>query len=102
MAQEKGHYNIVFIGHVDHGKSTMVGRLMYDSGMLPETEYKKLKAEAESRGKGSFAFAYMMVSDSLIQNIIRERVKRVKQQMTLSGMNIPAYWISHYLIDIIF
>lgn len=60
MAQDKGHYNIVFIGHVDHGKSTMVGRLMYDSGMLPETEYKKLKAEAESRGKGSFAFAYMM------------------------------------------
>ncbi|TNV87329.1 hypothetical protein FGO68_gene5519 [Halteria grandinella] len=49
-----------------------------------------------------FAFAYMMVSDSLIQNIIRERVRRVKQQMTLSGMNLPAYWISHYLIDIIF
>jgi elongation factor 1-alpha len=60
MAQEKGHYNIVFIGHVDHGKSTMVGRLMYDAGMLPETEYAKLKAEAESRGKGSFAFAYLM------------------------------------------
>jgi elongation factor 1-alpha len=57
---EKGHYNIVFIGHVDQGKSTMVGRLMYDSGMLSETDYKKLKAEAESRGKGSFAFAYMM------------------------------------------
>jgi len=60
MAQEKGHYNIVFIGHVDHGKSTMVGRLMYDSGMLPETEMKKLRDEAESRGKGSFAFAYLM------------------------------------------
>ena len=60
MAGDKVHYNIVFIGHVDHGKSTMVGRLMYDSGMLPETQYAKLKAEAESRGKGSFAFAYMM------------------------------------------
>ncbi len=57
---EKGHFNVVFIGHVDHGKSTMVGRLMYDSGMLPETVYQKLKEEAESRGKGSFAFAYLM------------------------------------------
>ncbi len=57
---EKGHYNIVFIGHVDNGKSTTVGRLMYDSGALPETEYRKLKEEAEARGKGSFAFAYMM------------------------------------------
>jgi len=60
MAAEKGHYNVVFIGHVDHGKSTLVGRMMYDAGMLSETEYKKLKEEAESRGKGTFAFAYLM------------------------------------------
>lgn len=60
MAAQKGHYNVVFIGHVDHGKSTLVGRLMYDSGMLDEATYKKLKEEAESRGKGTFAFAYLM------------------------------------------
>jgi len=57
---EKGHYNVVFIGHVDHGKSTLVGRLMYDAGALPETMYRKLKEEAEARGKGTFAFAYLM------------------------------------------
>lgn len=56
----KPHVNLVFIGHVDHGKSTLVGRLLYDSGALPEQEYRKLKAEAESRGKGTFAFAYVM------------------------------------------
>ena len=60
MAANKPHLNIVFIGHVDHGKSTLVGRLLYDSGSLPEQEYRKLKAEAESRGKGTFAFAYVM------------------------------------------
>jgi len=57
---EKPHINLVFIGHVDHGKSTLVGRLLYDTGSLSEQEYRKLKEEAESKGKGSFAFAYAM------------------------------------------
>jgi elongation factor 1-alpha len=57
---EKSHINLIFIGHVDHGKSTLVGRLMYDSGSLSEQDYRKLKAEAESKGKGTFAFAYLM------------------------------------------
>ena len=43
MAKEKPHLNVVFIGHVDHGKSTTVGRLMYDSGVLPEQELRKLR-----------------------------------------------------------
>ena len=57
---DKPHMNLVFIGHVDHGKSTTVGRLLYDTGALPEQEYRKLKEEAESKGKGTFAFAYAM------------------------------------------
>ncbi len=57
---EKPHLNLIFIGHVDHGKSTTIGRLLYDTGSLSEQEYRKLKEEAESRGKGSFAFAYAM------------------------------------------
>ncbi|MFH1752321.1 MAG: translation elongation factor EF-1 subunit alpha [archaeon] len=60
MMAEKQHMNLVFIGHVDHGKSTLVGRLLYDSGSLSEQQYRKLKEEAESRGKGTFAFAYAM------------------------------------------
>ncbi|MFH1390721.1 MAG: translation elongation factor EF-1 subunit alpha [Candidatus Diapherotrites archaeon] len=60
MMAEKPHLNLVFIGHVDHGKSTTVGRLLYDTGALPEQEYRKLKQEAEARGKGTFAFAYAM------------------------------------------
>ena len=57
---EKQLMNIVFIGHVDHGKSTTVGRLLYDGGALSEQEYRKLEEEAKSRGKGTFVFAYVM------------------------------------------
>ncbi len=57
---EKSQINLVFIGHVDHGKSTLVGRLLYDSGALSEQEYRKLESEAKEAGKGTFAFAYAM------------------------------------------
>lgn len=52
--------NIVFIGHVDHGKSTTVGRLLFDTGMLSEQELKKLKEEAAEKGKVGFEFAFVM------------------------------------------
>ncbi len=60
MAHEKPNMNVVFVGHVDHGKSTTVGRLMYDSGMVPEQEMKKLKEEAVKHGKVGFEFAFVM------------------------------------------
>ncbi len=57
---EKSNMNIVFVGHVDHGKSTCVGQLMVLSGLIPENEMKKLKDEAEKQGKPGFEFAYIM------------------------------------------
>ncbi|MEX0933102.1 MAG: translation elongation factor EF-1 subunit alpha [Candidatus Pacearchaeota archaeon] len=60
MAREKPNMNVVFVGHVDAGKSTTVGRLMYDSGAVPEQEMVKLRQEAEKHGKGGFEFAYVM------------------------------------------
>ena len=57
---DKPHINLVFIGHVDHGKSTLVGRLLYDTGALSEQDYRKLKAEADAQGKSTFVFAYVM------------------------------------------
>jgi sulfate adenylyltransferase subunit 1 (EFTu-like GTPase family) len=44
MAKE--HFNVVFIGHVDHGKSTSVGRLLFDAGGVGEQTMRKLKEEA--------------------------------------------------------
>ena len=69
MAKEKPHVNIVFVGHVDHGKSTTVGRLFYDSGMIGEQEMRKLKETAQEVGKAGFEFAFVM--DSLKEE--RER-----------------------------
>ncbi|MBS3066975.1 translation elongation factor EF-1 subunit alpha [Candidatus Pacearchaeota archaeon] len=60
MAREKSNFNVVFVGHVDAGKSTTVGRLMYDTGKIPEQELTKLKAEAQKHGKAGFEFAYVM------------------------------------------
>jgi len=60
MAREKPHINLVFIGHVDHGKSTLVGRLLYDSGNLPESELRKLRELAKELGKSGFEFAFVM------------------------------------------
>jgi len=48
----KPHINLVFIGHVDHGKSTLIGRLLVEKGIVPE---KNLRDEA-----GSFKFAWVM------------------------------------------
>lgn len=60
MAKEKPIMNVVFVGHVDHGKSTCVGRLFFDGGAVSEQEMKKFKEEAEKHGKAGFEFAYVM------------------------------------------
>jgi len=60
MAKTKEHINLVFIGHVDHGKSTTVGRLLYDAGNIDEQTMRKLKEKAEQLGKKGFEFAFVM------------------------------------------
>lgn len=56
----KQHMSIVICGHVDSGKSTTTGRLLFDLGGIPERELEKLKQEADRLGKSSFAFAFYM------------------------------------------
>merc|ERR1711953_1166636 len=51
---------IVVVGHVDAGKSTTTGHLMFKLGGLDERTMTKLQAEADAVGKGSFAFAFFM------------------------------------------
>ncbi|MBT7508586.1 translation elongation factor EF-1 subunit alpha [archaeon] len=60
MAKEKEHINLVFVGHVDHGKSTTVGRLLFDSGNVDEQAMRKLKEKAQQLGKSGFEFAFVM------------------------------------------
>lgn len=57
---KKEHINIVFVGHVDAGKSTTVGRILYETGRVPEQVIAKLREEAQRLGKATFEFAYVM------------------------------------------
>jgi elongation factor 1-alpha len=57
---EKKHVSIVICGHVDAGKSTTTGRLIFELGGIAEREMQKLKDEAKVLGKDSFAFAFYM------------------------------------------
>ncbi|MEW6222429.1 MAG: translation elongation factor EF-1 subunit alpha [Candidatus Hadarchaeota archaeon] len=54
----KPHMNLVTIGHVDHGKSTTMGRLLFEKGVVKEEEVKKYEAMGD-KGK-SFKFAWVM------------------------------------------
>ncbi len=58
--RKKPHRNIVFIGHVDHGKSTTVGRLLLDSGHIEEHVIEKNEKLAAESGKAGFGLAYVM------------------------------------------
>jgi len=60
MAEGKKHLGIVIVGHVDAGKSTTTGHLLFELGGMSDRELEKLKKEAAAQGKGSFAFAYFM------------------------------------------
>ncbi len=50
---------IVIVGHVDHGKSTLVGRLLHDTGSLPEGKLEAIRAMSERRGM-PFEWAFLM------------------------------------------
>jgi elongation factor 1-alpha len=60
MAEGKQHVSIVICGHVDAGKSTTTGRLIFDLGGIDERTMQKLRDEAAKLGKSSFAFAFYM------------------------------------------
>ncbi len=59
MAFARNQLKLVVVGHVDHGKSTLIGRLFYDTGSLPEGKYEQLVAIAQRRGV-PFEFANLM------------------------------------------
>jgi len=58
--KEKPHINIVVIGHVDSGKSTTTGHLIYKCGGIDKRTIEKFEKEAQESGKGSFKYAWVM------------------------------------------
>lgn len=59
---EKEHMNLAIIGHIDHGKSTLLGRLLMDAGAIDKHVIDEYRKKAEKIGKGSFEFAWVMDS----------------------------------------
>ena len=88
MAREKPHINIVFVGHVDHGKSTTVGRLLFDSGSIDEQAMRKLKEKAEELGKGGFEFAFVM------DNLKEERERGVTIDLAHKKFETDKYYFT--------
>ncbi|KXS09229.1 hypothetical protein M427DRAFT_150098 [Gonapodya prolifera JEL478] len=58
MGKEKTHVNVVVIGHVDSGKSTTTGHLIYKCGGIDKRTIEKFEKEAAEMGKGSFKYAW--------------------------------------------
>jgi elongation factor 1-alpha len=60
MGKEKSHINLVVIGHVDSGKSTSTGHLIYKCGGIDKRTIEKFEKEADEMGKGSFKYAWVL------------------------------------------
>jgi elongation factor 1-alpha len=88
MAKTKTHINIVFVGHVDHGKSTTVGRLLFDSGVIDEQTMRKLKEKAQELGKGGFEFAFVM------DNLKEERERGVTIDLSHKRFETDKYYFT--------
>lgn len=88
MADKKTHMNLVFVGHVDHGKSTTVGRLMFDTKNIDEQTMRKLKDKAEELGKGGFEFAFVM------DNLKEERERGVTIDLAHKKFESDKYYFT--------
>jgi len=60
MGKDKIHVNLVVIGHVDSGKSTTTGHLIYKCGGIDKRTIEKYEKEAKDMGKGSFKYAWVL------------------------------------------
>jgi elongation factor 1-alpha len=88
MAKEKPGMNVVFVGHVDQGKSTCVGRVFFDGGAVSEQQMKKFKEEAEKHGKAGFEFAYVM------DNLKEERERGVTINLSYKKLITQNYEVT--------
>src|SRR5512136_916243 len=84
----KPHLNLIFTGHVDHGKSTLVGRVLYDTGALSEQDLRKLKEEAAKLGKATFEFAFAM------DQLKEERERGVTIDIAHRDFNTQKYYFT--------
>jgi bifunctional enzyme CysN/CysC/sulfate adenylyltransferase subunit 1 len=79
---------IVIVGHVDHGKSTLIGRLFYDTGSIPEIRYQEIAATCKAQGR-EFEFAYLM-------DALEEERTRTSPSIPLPHFSRPQTPLCHH------
>jgi len=88
MGKEKGHVNVVVIGHVDSGKSTTTGHLIYKCGGIDKRTIEKFEKEAAELGKGSFKYAWVL------DKLKAERERGITIDIALWKFETPKYMIT--------
>merc|ERR1712100_518081 len=85
MGKEKTHVNIVVIGHVDAGKSTTTGHLIYKCRGIDKRTIEKFEKEAAEMGKGSFKYAWVL------DKLKAERERGITIDIALWKFETPKY-----------
>ncbi len=85
---QKPHLNLIVIGHVDHGKSTLVGRLLMDRGFLDEKTIKEAEEAAKKLGKESEKYAF------LLDRLKEERERGVTINLTFMKFETRKYFFT--------
>jgi len=85
MGKEKVHISLVVIGHVDAGKSTTTGHLIYKCGGIDKRTIEKFEKEAQELGKGSFKYAWVL------DNLKAERERGITIDIALWKFESPKY-----------
>ncbi|RXK39774.1 elongation factor 1-alpha [Tremella mesenterica] len=88
MGKEKLHVNVVVIGHVDSGKSTTTGHLIYKCGGIDKRTIEKFEKEAAELGKGSFKYAWVL------DKLKAERERGITIDIALWKFETPKYMIT--------
>ncbi|KAM5467992.1 translation elongation factor EF-1 alpha [Microsporum audouinii] len=85
---EKAHINLVVIGHVDSGKSTTTGHLIYKCGGIDQRTIEKFEKEAEELGKKSFKYAWVL------DKLKAERERGITIDIALWKFETPKYMVT--------
>jgi len=88
MGKDKGHINVVVIGHVDSGKSTTTGHLIYKCGGIDKRTIEKFEKEANEMGKGSFKYAWVL------DKLKAERERGITIDIALWKFETPKYSVT--------